>query len=112
MSLTGRQSDYIYASYGEPWRCDCCHSKFKLTSDHAFKRLANGRKRFFCSWNCMNKWDHDQADRDREIIRSDSGMKMSLQSWASLYDVNYYDFWKKVMIEKIKPKDAVMILRI
>ena len=113
MSLNGRKSDYLYIKGGQPFRCAYCHSKFSATAEHVFKkRRANDKTKYFCSYRCMNRWEHEQADRDRQVMRTDSGMKMSLQSWASIYELNYYDFWKKVMIEKVKPKDAVMILRI
>lgn len=43
-------------------KCAECGARFDHTTEHAYKRIVNGKQKLFCSYHCMRAFDRREED--------------------------------------------------
>ena len=117
--MVGKTADFTNPASIHTTRCACCGRKFIFhPNTHVYKRIGFGKRKNFCSYSCMMKWDKAQQVRDRKKERSATNEMTSkyerktLEKWAEEAGVDYVKLWQLNMLSKISIPEAIYMLQI
>lgn len=117
--MVGRTADFTNPASIHTTKCACCGRKFIFhPSTHVYKRIGFGKRKDFCSYSCMKKWDRAQQTRDRTKERSAVNEmtykyeRKTLEEWADEAGVDYVSLWQLNVLSKIPISEAIYMLRI